>query len=197
MQIGRQPGELGGHGRRCHPHHLVALHVARRIDRQLMTPASYLARRGDRKRCIGLAEEREREVNVLHRRGLAPGLLLHLGGPVTESLGGLARRPQREEEPHCSTRCWRMSAASAVSPCSSSAATISPISRRPRFCESFQRVSSRVTGIWKLTMPFSMPLTYFASRASNFASHCGSISATSRRCEACFAALSSIIFGTP
>src|SRR3954468_17741346 len=197
MQIGCQCRELRRPGCRRDPHHLVLLHVARGIHRQRMASALDPARSGDRRLCLGVTEEREREVNVLHRGRLAAALFAHLRGPFAERLRRLARRPQREEQPHYSTKCWRMRAASAVSSCSSSAVTISCISRRPRFCESFQRVSSRVTGIWKLTMPFSMPVTYFASRASNFGSHCGSMAATSRRCEACFAALSSMSFGTP
>jgi len=60
---------------------------------------------------------------------------------------------------HFSTQCLRVSTANARSDESedfSSSAAIDSISRRPRFCDSFQRVSSRATSISKLTMPFSM-----------------------------------------
>jgi len=93
-----------------------------------------------------------------------------------------------------------VSAARARSPASpdfSSSAAINSISCRPRFCDSFQRVSIRATGIEKLTMPSSIMSTYFWLRASCFGNQAGSRLSISRRWDSAFAFLSEMIAGTP
>src|SRR6185295_7612435 len=143
-----------------------------------------------------LAEKGERQVNVLPRNRPA----LEAFGPCVQGSGGLRRRPCCEKEPHSGGRCFRVKAASACSIESGdlpSCAAISSISRRLRFCDSFQRVSMRVTEISKLTMPSSIIVTYFSGSLSNSGSHCGSMAATSLRCDSCFAFRSAFIFGKP
>src|SRR4051812_2837507 len=197
MQRSDERRERDRHGGGGDPHHFIASHVLRRFDRQLVSLSFGVASGRKGGRGVRVTEEGEREVDVICRRDLAAGLLLYFGGPRGERLGGLARRPQREEEAHYFTRCFSVSSASAVSPCFCSSPAISSISRRPRFCESFQRVSMRVTGMRKLTMPPSMRSTYSRLSASNCGSHCGSMFETSLRMPACLAPRSSTMSGTP
>src|SRR5262249_25685330 len=159
---------------RHRPDHLVALHVPGCIEHQPVAASPQRLHCGDRLRGIGFAEKRKREVDLLGWRRLP----LQPPAPFVQGHGGLPGRPDSEEKPHSFGKCFRVKAARAFSSESgdlSSCAAISSISRLLRFCESFQRVSMRVTVISKLTMPSSIIVTYFSESFSNSGSHCGSM----------------------
>ena len=147
VQIGGKRAELRRHARRPDPDHLVALDVLSGVDGQPVMRCLHVTAGGNGLVRLSFAEKGERQMDILYCRRPAAGLLADFGRPLGERARRVRRRPQRKEKPHYSTRCLRISAASAVSPCSPSAAMMSSISRRPRFCESFQRASMRVTGI--------------------------------------------------
>src|SRR5258706_6392511 len=102
MQALHQCAERRRRLARPHPQDVVVAPEMRLFDRQDMPRAPRALRRGGGRRRVGLAEEREREVNVLFRDELAAGDLTRRLAPFVESRGGARRRPGGEEKPQSS-----------------------------------------------------------------------------------------------
>src|SRR2546427_735287 len=191
LQIFGELQQFRRRGVRSRPDDAVVFPMGCLLNGKRVRLPSYSARAGDGLFRLRFAEKRERQMDLFLCGGAAARLQRRLARPVRQRARGPGRPPDGEEQAHYySAKGLRINSANARSAESAdlcSAAATSSCSRRPRFCDSFQRVSSRVTAISKLTIPSSMLSTYSRRRASNFGSHCGSSAVTSRRCDACFA----------
>src|SRR5205085_2565322 len=119
LQALHQRGKRRRRLARPHPQDVVVAPEMRLLDRQDMPRAARALRRGGGRRRVRLAEEGEREMDVLFRDELAAGDLARRLSPLVESRGGARRRPGGEEKPQSS-----MSA-------TASAAMPSPRPRKP------------------------------------------------------------------